>query len=219
MTNFSLPEKQIKCWLQNRADISSFSHFISNRLFFVLVLCLLISKVQACQCPLTQLSLDECNKYEIIFKGKILSAVTCDLKFGEAVFEIEELYKGNATKQFKVLFECNEECFQKFTVGDEWIIYSRYKQIDNAKMDWCSRSRKFFKIDKEDFYTYTYGNDYYDEVKFLQEKLGAHRVLAEKKSMEDNRNIKPNGTQMLVILLCSLTAIILFYYLFNKFFR
>lgn len=219
MINFSFPKNQIKRRTQNRIDTFSFSHFISNRVFFVFVFGLFISKVQACQCPLTQLGLEECNKYEIIFKGKILSVVNCDLKFGEAVFDIEELYKGNATKQFKILFECNEECFQKFTVGDEWIIYSRYKQIDNAKMDWCSRSRKFFKIDKEDFYTYTYGNDYYDEVKFLQEKLGVHRVLAEKKSMEDNRNIKPNGTQMLVILLCSLTAIILFYYLFNKFFR
>ncbi len=174
---------------------------------------------KACQCPLTLLSLEECAKYEIIFKGKILQVVNCDHKFGEAVFEVQELYKGNATREFKVLFDCNEECVQKFNPGDEWIIYSRYKQIDNAKMDWCSRSRKYFKIEKEDFYTVTYGNDYYDEVKFLQEKLGIHRVLVEHKSQIDNRNIKPNTTQMLVILISSLAAIVLFYYLFNKFFK
>lgn len=210
---------------KNRIETSRNStHFAflvlpSARKIFFLIFGLLFLKTQACQCPLTQLSLDECAKYEIIFKGKIVSVLDCDLKFGEALFEIDELYKGNAGKQFKVLFECNVECAQKFTVGDEWIIYSRYKQIDNAKMDWCSRSRKFFKIDKEDFYTYTYGNDYYDEVKFLQDKLGVHRVLAEKKSVGDHRNIKPNGMQMLLVLLSSLAAIILFYYLFNRFFR
>jgi|GEM_PF-555186 len=186
---------------------------------YVVFLFLLSRTGLACQCPLTRLGLEECAKYEIIFKGKILRVVDCDHKFGEAIFEIQELYKGNAPKEFKVLFDCNEECAQKFSPGDEWIIYSRYKQIDNAKMDWCSRSRKYFKIDKEDFYTVTYGNDYYDEVKFLREKLGLHRVMIQTKSQIDNRNVRPNTTQMIVILISSLAAIVLFYYLFNKFFR
>lgn len=217
MGNFFLDKNRIE---HGRNSTSIAFHFLpSAKKILLFLFSLLFQHAQACQCPLTQLSLDECNKYEIIFKGKVVSVVDCDLKFGEALFEIDELYKGNAGKQFKVLFECHVECAQKFTVGDEWIIYSRYKQIDNAKMDWCSRSRKFFKIDKEDFYTYTYGNDYYDEVKFLQDKLGVHRVLAEKKSAGDHRNIKPNGMQMLLVLLSSLVAIILFYYLFNRFFR
>ncbi len=177
------------------------------------------SPAEACQCPLTQLSIDECNKYEIIFKGKIVSVIDCKDKFGEAVFEVEELYKGNSEERFKVLFECHVECAQKFSVGDEWIIYSRYKQLDNALMDWCSRSRKFFKIDKEDFYTYTYGNDYEDELAFLRKNLGLHRTLVEQKSQIDGRNIKPNINESIVIVLISLGAIVLFYYLFNKFFK
>jgi hypothetical protein len=193
--------------------------FKKIHVFFIFSLSLLFSTSKACQCPLTQLSPKECDKYEIIFKGRILRVADCGDKFGEAIFEIQELYKGNATQEFKVLFECNAVCAQKFNPGDEWIIYSRYKQIDNAKMDWCSRSRKFFKIDKEDFYTVTYGNDYYDEVKFLQEKLGIHRVLVEHKSQIDNRNVRPDTTQTIIILICSLVAIVLFYFLFNKFFR
>lgn len=186
-----------------------------------LVLFFLLSHLWAlaCQCPLTRLSLEECDKYEIIFKGKILSVQDCGDKFGEAVFEIDELYKGNASKEFKVLFECGVECAQKFKPGEEWIIYSRYKQIDNAKMDWCSRSRKFFKIDKEDFYAVTYGNDYYDEVKFLQEKLGVHRLLADKKSQDGNRNKIPDKQGFIIVLICSLAGLVLFYYLFNRFFR
>ena len=174
---------------------------------------------KACQCPFTSLSLKECSKYEIIFKGRIDSVRNCDSNFGEAFFAIDELYKGNATKQFKVLFDCNEECAMKFNVGEEWIIYSRYKQIGNAKMDWCSRSRKYFKIDKQDFYAETYGNNYNDEVVFLREKLGLHRTLTETKNAAENRNERPSGTATIVILLCSLTALILFYWLFNKYFK
>ena len=174
---------------------------------------------KACQCPLTQLSLQECAKYEIIFRGKIVNVKDCNNKFGEALFEVQELYKGNAEEKFKVLFECNVECVQKFNVGEEWIIYSRYKQLDNALMDWCSRSRKLFKTDKEDFYTYTYGNDYEDEVAFLRKNLGLHRTLIEKKSQIDSRNIKPNINQSILIIVISIGTMVLFYYLFNKFFR
>jgi hypothetical protein len=174
---------------------------------------------RACQCPLTSLSLAECNKYEVIFKGRIDTVRNCDHNFGEAVFIIDELYKGNATKRFKVLFECGVECAMQFNPGEEWIIYSSYKQIGNVKMDWCSRSRKYFKIDKQDFYTETYGNDYSDEVKFLREKLGLHRLIAETRNAAENRNLKPSGNQTIIILLCSMAAIILFYWLFNKFFK
>ncbi len=138
---------------------------------------------------------------------------------GEAIFSIDELYKGNTTKEFKVLFECDGECARQFNIGEEWIIYSNYKQINNAKMDWCSRSRRYFRVEKEDYYTPNYGNDYFDEVKFLREKLGVHRLLAQKENLIENRNIKPNSHQTIIILVCSLVVIILFYYLFNKFFR
>lgn len=173
----------------------------------------------SCQCPLTTLGLDECNKYEIIFKGKIVSVTTCDNNFGTAVFEIEELYKGNATKQFKVLFECGVECAMDFNEGEEWIIYSRYKQVDKALMNWCSRSRKFFKNAKEDFYTSTYGNDYYDELKFLRQTLGLHRFLTPKSTTTENRNERPTMNQTILMLIISLSSIFLFYWLFKKYFK
>lgn len=174
---------------------------------------------QACECPLSSLSKAECNKYEIIFKGKVLSVKDCDNKFGEALFELDELYKGNATKQFKVLFECSKQCGTRFNVGEEWVIYSRYKQLENALMDWCSRSRKYFKIDKQDFYKDSYGNDYYDEVKFLRDSLGLHRLLSDNPTRTEGRNARPGTTQFAIILICSLAVLILFYYLFNRFFK
>ena len=86
-------------------------------------------------------------------------------------------------------------------------------------MDWCSRSRKFFKNAKEDFYTATYGNDYYDELKFLRQDLGLHRTLAEVKNYDENRNQKPTNNQTILMLAISLGAIFLFYYLFKKYFK
>ncbi|MDI1355408.1 MAG: hypothetical protein PSX36_10840 [bacterium] len=185
----------------------------------VLIFCFSLMRGSACQCPPSDLSLKECDKYEIIFKGKVSAVKSCGSAFGEAIFEVEELYKGNATKNFKVLFECVGECSGNFNVGEEWIIYSRYKQIDNAKMDWCSRSRKFFRNQNEDFYTVNYGNDYDDEAKFLKEKLGLHRFLSDNKYEMGGRNTRPNFNQMVIILLVSLGALVLFYYLFNKFFK
>lgn len=190
-----------------------------RHLYLVIFLIVYLLDSKACDCPHTSLSLEECSKYEIIFKGRVVSVKNCENKYGEAVFEIDELYKGDAAKNFKVLFECKVPCAQQFNVGDEWVIYSIYKQVNNAMMNWCSRSRKFFKVEKLDFYTVNYGNDYYDEVKFLREKLGLHRFIKEEKASTENRNIKPSSNQMIIILICSLATVILFYWLFNKYFK
>lgn len=187
------------------------------------LLCILflftVEKSHACQCPITVLGLEECNKYDIIFKGKISSVKPCANNFGVAEFEIEELYKGNITDKFKVLFNCGVECAMEFSIGQEWIIYTRYKQVDKAMMDWCSRSRKFFKNDKEDFYTVTYGNDYFDELSFLRKNLGLHRTRKETINAAGNRNSLPTQNQTILMILISLSVIVLFYYLFNKYFK
>ncbi len=217
------PKANLRIYFSNKKSLESLESVakikIVNLRIYFLSLLLINFKVQACQCPLTKLDLTECYKYEIIFKGKVISLKNCDGKLGETIFSVEELYKGNTTKEFKVLFDCADECARQFNVGEEWVIYTNYKQINNAKMDWCSRSRRYFRVDKEDFYTVTYGNDYYDEVKFLREKLGLHRLLTQKEDVVVNRNTKPNSQQTILILACSLVVIILFYYLFNKFFK
>jgi hypothetical protein len=175
--------------------------------------------LMACDCPFSRLGMDECNKYEIIFRGRIKSLAVSDSKFSEAVYEISELYKGNATKLFKVLYNNQEECSQTLVIGQEWIIYANYKQLDKAKLEWCSRSRRAFNNAKEDFYTITYGNDYDDELKFLQQNLGTHRFLSGPINQSGNRNQLPNNQQSILIALFSVFALILFYYLFNKFFK
>ncbi len=185
----------------------------------VIVLVFLVGYVFACQCPITVLNRAECAKYEIIFRGKVLKVEDCNNKPGEAVFEVIDLYKGNSYQRFSVLFECQDPCAKIFQVGEEWIIYSSYKQINKAMMNWCSRSRKFISNIKEDYYAVTYGNSYDEEVKFLTDSLGLHRFLKEEPSTNPDRNQKPSMLQSVVLLLVSLVAVILFYYFFNKFFK
>jgi hypothetical protein len=177
------------------------------------------SFVKACQCPFTSLSLDECAKYELIFRGKVISSAGCIDKQGEAVFEILELYKGNTPMSFNVVYECGVECAQSFTAGEEWIIYTNYRQISNAKMDWCSRSRKYFKNDKEDYYAVTYGNSYEEELAFLRKNLGTHKLLKEQPGKNEERNIRPSTLQSAIMVLISIGAIVLFYYLFKRFLK
>jgi hypothetical protein len=188
------------------------------RLVFILLFCFLIRPITslACECPLSSLSMNECERYEVILRGKVVQVKTCDDRPGEAVFEVLELYKGNASHNFKVLFNCNDACFYLFKPGEEWILYSRYKQVNTAYMDWCSRSRRYFSNAKEDFYTSTYGNDYEEELAFLRKNLGLHRLVKEDLSQNYSRNVIPDKAETVWILLASAIGIILFYVLFKR---
>jgi hypothetical protein len=178
------------------------------------------SSVFACQCPLTSLSIDECNKYGIIFRGRIIKDTLLELKKGEVIFEITELYKGIIQSQFKVLFNSGDECAQVFNVGEEWIIYTSYKQANNAKMDWCSRSRKYFKNEKLDFYAVTYGCSYDDELKFLRDKLGLHKPLKAAEEKPDwQGNQLPTQIEFIVYLLISIVGVVAFIYLVKRFLK
>lgn len=188
------------------------------RFLSILLFLFFVRPTSACECPLTRLGRSETNKYEIIFKGKVDSVRSCGDRPGAAVFEIEELYKGNSSKHFTVLFDCNSECAAKFLPGEEWIIYGNYRQIASSQMDWCSRSRKYFKNENEDYYTVNYGNDYYDEVKFLRDSLGLHRLI-QSNDAASARNKLPDTTETIILVVCSLLVIVLFYWLFNRFFK
>ncbi|MBL7901922.1 MAG: hypothetical protein JNK73_08005 [Bacteroidia bacterium] len=188
-------------------------------LAFLIFLCGTPSRMLACQCPVTAMSLAECDKYEVIFRGKVLAVKSCNNKPGEALMEVLELYKGYAEKKFKLVFNCSDPCYYEFKPGEEWIIYSRYKQVNTALMDYCSRSRRYFTSAKEDYYTASNGNDYEDELKFLREKLGLHRLVETKQHQDYSRNNLPNSTQSVIILLVSIAALLGFYFIFNRYLK
>ncbi len=189
------------------------------KLLNYILLFLLISKLSlACQCPLTSLTDAELAKYDIIFSGKIKS-IKLDKSRSEALFTVNELYKGIVSVEFKLLFDNEDQCKLDLRVGDEWIIYANYHQIDNAKLDFCSRSRKFIQNVKEDFFAETTGVSYSEEIHFLQTKLGLHKPLKKNPNAVENRNIIPTTNQMIIGFICSLLGLFLFYWIFNRIFK
>lgn len=169
----------------------------------------------ACQCPTTILNTDELNKYDIIFRGKV-NYVKIDGANSEAIFSVNELYKGMLAQNFKVLFNNDDDCKLEIRKGDEWIIYSNYHQIDNAKLDFCSRSRAYIKNIKEDFFTVNTGVSYDEEIKYLQLNLGLHKLMKNNPNKVENRNIIPNKKQFAIILIFSLIGLLLFYWIVGK---
>lgn len=183
----------------------------------IFLIFIISSKISfACQCPLTALNETETNKYDLIFRGKITSINLKENTNSEAIFELSELYKGNSRKQFKILFNNADPCKLDLRIGEEWVIYTNYKQIDNAQLDFCSRSRKLFKSLKEDFFYETTGVTYDEEVRYLQSKLGLHKLLKEDINKVENRNKIPSKNQFILILVSSLVGIIVFYWLIKK---
>ncbi len=172
----------------------------------------------ACQCPLTALNEKEIAKYEIIFKGSIKSIKLNKTK-SEAIFTVSELYKGVIAQDFKLFFDDEDPCKLQLRVGEEWIIYANYHQVDNAKLDYCSRSRYYIKNINEDFFAETTGISYDEELRYLQSKLGLHKLLKENPNKVENRNIIPNTNQLIITLLCSILGVIGFYLIVNKLFK
>ena len=172
----------------------------------------------ACQCPITQLNEKELSKYEIIFKGFIKS-IKLNKNKSEAIFSVSELYKGMIAQNFKIFFNDEDPCKLQLRVGEEWIIYTNYYQVDNAKLDYCSRSRYYIKNINEDFFAEITGMSYDEELRYLQTNLGLHKLLNETSNKIENRNIIPNANQLIITLLFSITGLLGFYMIVNKLFK
>ena len=185
---------------------------------FIFLLILTCKLSIACQCPLSSLSDKEIAKYDIIFKGS-LKSIKLNNTNSEAIFTISNLYKGIISQDFKILFNDEDVCKLELRVGDEWIIYTNYYQVDNAKLDFCSRSRKYIKNIKEDFFAETTGIAFDDELRYLDTHLGLHKLLKSNQNKVENRNIIPSSNQFILLLILSVAGLLLFYWLFNKFFK
>jgi hypothetical protein len=160
----------------------------------------------------------EIAKYEIIFKGSIKS-IKLNKANSEAIFTISELYKGVIAQDFKIIFDDQDPCKLELRMGEEWIIYTNYYQINNAKLDYCSRSRYYVKNIKEDFFAETTGISYDEELRYLQTNLGLHKLLKDNPNKVENRNIIPNSNQLIIYLLGSILGVVFFYLLINKLFK
>ena len=169
--------------------------------------------VKACQCPVVPLNRELTANYQLIFYGRVVDVHDCGDRPGEAIFEIRELYQGNSAPTFTIVFDCKEECYLPFQKGDEWLMYTNYRQMGNGRMDWCSRSRKMMSVPKEDFYTVNYGTTFDDDIRFLRDSLGIHRTASSELADNGPRNQHPDLNASAIMLIVSLAGMVGFYVL------
>lgn len=174
---------------------------------------------QTCECPqLAPVTKDECNKYDVIFKGKIDSIFKCD-GTSTALFTIEELYKGKCTEQTPVIFDCSSACQMGFIKGEGWIIYANYKKFRYAETEFCGHSRKFLKGASQDYYTVTHLMSFEEEADFLKTNFGTQPIVAENTEEEMLKRdlIKPKGVTPLILIGVSLVIMGLIFFLMKRF--
>jgi hypothetical protein len=171
---------------------------------------------KACQCPVVALDRSLTANYQLIFYGRVVDVHACGDRPGEAVFEIRELYQGNSVPTFTIVYDCKDACYLPFNKGDEWLIYTNYRQMGNGRMDWCSRSRKMMSVQKEDFYTVNYGTTFDDDIRFLRDSLGIHRTASNDLVNAGPRNQHPDLYSTAMMLLLSLAGMVGFYVLIRR---
>lgn len=179
--------------------------------------------VKACECPpLTPVSVEQMNAYDVVFTGRIDSISPCATNgISIAHFTIDELYKGKTAKQVNVHFDCISSCMMSLAKNEEWIIYAIYQRFDVISVKLCSHSRKYFREGKQDFYRAVSGRTYDQEKEFLRTNLGIRPFVAKEQWNKDQVEFKPHNKQpssssKIFLLLISFGVMILIYILTRK---
>jgi hypothetical protein len=160
------------------------------------------------------------KSYDIIFKGKVI-AVNCKPGvYKEAVFEISDLFKGSSAQHVKVLIDTVSDCSKPVLKGQLWLIYSNYKQWQRPLLNWCSRSRKWFENENEDYYAFANGLSFEDEITFLKSKLGRQRIITSAEpETTGERNVLPQPFMLLILIGISSVGLILLNVVLKRFLK
>ncbi len=189
-----------------------------NRILFLLILS--FSKpVFSCDCPsFPKLTSEYTNKYNLIFRGTVQKVSNCN-EINHATFQIQELYKGQSKKEIEIYFDCSSDCKMNFNVGETWIIYANYIQLNKPKVELCSRSRKL--VDNEikiatNFIASDLG--FNEECDWLKQILGIKTINSEDniKTVDTHRNQLPEKEFSLSLILISLIVLIAFIFTLKK---
>ena len=190
-----------------------------NRILFLLVLS--FSKpVFSCDCPnLPKLTSEYTNKYNLIFRGTVQKVSNCN-EINHATFQIQELYKGESKKEIEIYFDCSSDCKMNFNVGETWIIYANYIQLNKPKVELCSRSRKL--VDNEikvatNFIASDLG--FNEECDWLKQNLGIKTINLEDniKTVDTHRNQLPEKEFSLVLIIISLFFFLVLIFFLKKY--
>lgn len=177
----------------------------------------------ACECiPLSPISKELSNNYDVIFYGRVDSIGACgDKSTAIAYFSITELYKGNVQKQVKINFDCNTECMMSFAADDEWIIYAKYSKFDFLNISICDHNRKKFNAGEEDIYLIDSKRTFEKELEFLKSTLALQEtveptVVNNTVTEIGRHNEQPSSWGKITLLLISVIAMVVVYFVTRK---
>ena len=78
-----------------------------------------------CSCSHKKITQKEYDEYSLIFIGEIVEVEDCDNKgYQEFTFEIEQIFKGQATKFVSGFNNCGGVCNYSYKLGQKWLVYS-----------------------------------------------------------------------------------------------
>lgn len=190
-------------------------------LFFLFLL--LSVHVLACDCPPPEpVSKELCNKYDVIFYGRIDSVASCAADgIGTVYFTVISLYKGSVEQHASLGYDCKTSCLMSFAPGEEWIIYGIYQGFNQVTVSLCSPSRKRVAEGTVDYYEAGSHRTFGQESTFLMATLGIqpyaqHNRLNDQQKEMAPHNEQPSAMGKLWLLLISLGTMIIVYIVSKK---
>ena len=116
------------------------------RICLIILILFFSNTAYCCSCtPHGELDDQQYNKYDMIFKGKVLSVRKSGI-IKVVVFEVETLFKGTgAIRKLTVKTMANEsECGISPKAGEVWLIFA-YKEKNEYQTNLCTRTKNMNK--------------------------------------------------------------------------
>ncbi len=186
----------------------------------LLIFILLSENIFACDCPpLAKPDSSVFAKYDAIFRGRII-ARSPDKAETFVIFKVIDVFKGVVGEEIELLDDRSSDCALNFDAGQEWIIYADYRKFGKLGADMCSHSRMMPANDTPDVYAVSHHMSYGREITVLEQALGKRDFYKKEENPLEKRDlIKPSGWGMILLVIISVAALAIIYFLVNKFLK
>lgn len=120
-----------------------------------------------CICPeLDYLDLEQCSRYDFIAYGLVVEKEACPK--GMVTFVPSEVFKGKFLSELPIEINCEVDCLLDINKGEYWLIYGKYTNAQEVKINFCGHSRKQLPDTIIDYQSELSGRVFQKELQFLQ---------------------------------------------------
>ncbi len=185
-----------------------------------------------CETSLPKISREETETYTLIFTGYVKKLYVVEKESGKeffAEFVVSQPFKGLVPRDIKIAYDGITSCQMRFLPGDEWLLYVKKDSVNKKWwVNYCERSRRYAEPGEEDEYTVYSGMTLDEELRFLGKNYASGQIVGEdtltmieeeNKIVIDSRRDVHYGTprEKIILLICSLAAMIIIYWIIKRF--